>query len=226
MTAGRIPSIEGGIQPTIVDAKGDLIAAVAADTPARLAVGANDTVLTADSSTATGLKWAAPTAAGASFTQLALTALSGTTTTISGLSGYNTLWISWIAAGTNTANASVDLRFNADTGDNYRTIGFTLRNADAANTTNMEGLGSDSSRIFVGNQGNSAGNNFSGGLILYGANTTATKVGQMFNGATGQGAVARNGNILYSGTSVISSVSIISSGTFDEGNILVLGSVT
>jgi len=59
MTTGRIPSIEGGIQPTIVDAKGDIIAATAADTPARLAVGANDTVLTADSSTATGLKWAA-----------------------------------------------------------------------------------------------------------------------------------------------------------------------
>ena len=47
------------INPTIVDAKGDIIAATAADTVARLAVGANDTVLTADSSTATGLKWAA-----------------------------------------------------------------------------------------------------------------------------------------------------------------------
>jgi len=60
MTTGRIPSIEGGIQPTIFDAKADLLTATAADTPARLAVGANDTVLTADSSTATGLKWAAP----------------------------------------------------------------------------------------------------------------------------------------------------------------------
>ena len=59
MTTGRIPSIEGGIQPTIFDAKADLLTATAADTPARLAVGANDTVLTADSSTATGLKWAA-----------------------------------------------------------------------------------------------------------------------------------------------------------------------
>lgn len=48
------------IQNAIVDAKGDLITATAADTPARLAVGANDTVLTADSSTATGLKWATP----------------------------------------------------------------------------------------------------------------------------------------------------------------------
>ena len=47
------------IQNAIVDAKGDLIAATAADTPARLAVGANDTVLTADSTQATGLKWSA-----------------------------------------------------------------------------------------------------------------------------------------------------------------------
>ena len=47
------------IQNAIVDAKGDLIAATAADTPARLAVGANGTVLTADSAEATGLKWAA-----------------------------------------------------------------------------------------------------------------------------------------------------------------------
>jgi hypothetical protein len=45
------------IQNAIVDAKGDLIAATAADTPARLAVGANDLLLTADSTTATGLKW-------------------------------------------------------------------------------------------------------------------------------------------------------------------------
>lgn len=48
------------IQNAIVDAKGDLIAASANDTPARLAVGSNGETLVADSSTATGLKWAAP----------------------------------------------------------------------------------------------------------------------------------------------------------------------
>jgi len=47
------------IQNAIVDAKGDLIAATAADTPARLAVGTNGQVLTADSTAATGLAWAA-----------------------------------------------------------------------------------------------------------------------------------------------------------------------
>jgi hypothetical protein len=52
-----------GIPATILDAKGDLIAATAADTASRLAVGANGTVLTADSAEATGLKWAAPASA-------------------------------------------------------------------------------------------------------------------------------------------------------------------
>jgi hypothetical protein len=46
------------IQNSIVDAKGDLIGATAADTPARLAVGTNGQVLTADSTAATGLAWA------------------------------------------------------------------------------------------------------------------------------------------------------------------------
>lgn len=45
---------------TAIDAKGDLVAGTGADAFSRLAVGANNTVLTADSSTATGLKWAVP----------------------------------------------------------------------------------------------------------------------------------------------------------------------
>jgi hypothetical protein len=48
----------------IVDAKGDLIAASAADTPARLAVGSNGDTLLADSSTSTGLRWQGDYAAG------------------------------------------------------------------------------------------------------------------------------------------------------------------
>ncbi len=47
------------IPDTIIDAKGDLIAGSAADTATRLASsGINGDVLTVDTSTATGLKWA------------------------------------------------------------------------------------------------------------------------------------------------------------------------
>jgi hypothetical protein len=52
------------IQNAIVDAKGDLIAASAADTPARLAVGNNGESLVADSSATTGLRWQGNYAAG------------------------------------------------------------------------------------------------------------------------------------------------------------------
>jgi len=52
-------SVTNAISNTLVDAKGDLIVATAADTPARLAVGTNGYALLADSTQATGVKWGA-----------------------------------------------------------------------------------------------------------------------------------------------------------------------
>jgi hypothetical protein len=69
------------IQNAIVDAKGDLIAATAADTPARLAVGTNGQVLTADSTAATGIKWAA--VSGGKVLQV----VQATTTTVTSVTG-------------------------------------------------------------------------------------------------------------------------------------------
>jgi hypothetical protein len=103
------------IQNAIVDAKGDLISATADDTPARLAVGANDTVLTADSSTATGLKWAAP-ASGGGMTLLATTTLSGATTTISSINQTYTKLCVFIYGVTNaTANGEFRVAANGTT---------------------------------------------------------------------------------------------------------------
>lgn len=70
---------------TTIDAKGDLVPGTGADTFARLAVGANDTVLTADSAEATGMKWATPSSGG--MTLLSTTSFSGSSTTVSSISG-------------------------------------------------------------------------------------------------------------------------------------------
>jgi hypothetical protein len=78
------------IQNAIVDAKGDLIAATADNTPARLAVGTNGHVLTADSTAATGIKWAASPSSGkllqvVNVTYSTTTTVASTTFTDSGL---------------------------------------------------------------------------------------------------------------------------------------------
>lgn len=77
---------------TALTTKGDLTPATGSAAFARLGVGANDTVLTADSTAATGLKWAAPAAGG--MTLLSTTSISGVTTTISSISqAYTNLYI-------------------------------------------------------------------------------------------------------------------------------------
>jgi hypothetical protein len=55
---------------TAIDAKGDLVAGTGADAFSRLAVGADATVLTADSAEATGLKWATPSSPAYTYTQV------------------------------------------------------------------------------------------------------------------------------------------------------------
>ena len=60
MTVGRIPSVEGGIQPTLLTTKGDIIVATGNATLVRQGVGSNGQVLTADSTQADGVIWATP----------------------------------------------------------------------------------------------------------------------------------------------------------------------
>jgi hypothetical protein len=75
---------------TAIDAKGDLVAGTGADTFSRLAVGSNDQVLTADSTAATGLKWAA--ASGGGMTSIASGSMSGASVNITSIpSGYQNL---------------------------------------------------------------------------------------------------------------------------------------
>lgn len=128
-------SNDSGISPTIVDAKGDLIAATAADTVARLAVGTNGQVLTADSTAATGIKWA--TAASGGLTSIASGSLSGTSVSITSISGsYKQLQIHLYGISLNTTG-NIQMQFNSDTGNNYSWA--LTRNS--TNTNSTSGIG-------------------------------------------------------------------------------------
>ena len=69
---------------TAIDAKGDLIGGTGADAFARLAIGTNGQVLTADSAETTGMKWAT-TASGGGQTTLASGSLSGSSLSLGSL---------------------------------------------------------------------------------------------------------------------------------------------
>jgi hypothetical protein len=73
------------IQNTQLTAKGALISAFSAGTPATLTVGTNGQVLTADSTAATGLAWATSTSGG--MTSIASGSLSGSSLVLSSIAG-------------------------------------------------------------------------------------------------------------------------------------------
>jgi len=110
-------------------AKGDLVVGSATNDSGVLSVGANNTVLTADSSTATGLKWAA--AASGGMTLLSTTSLSGTSTTISSIDQTYTNLIVFITGVTFSANANLRIKLNA-TGINQASISGVVGGTAAA----------------------------------------------------------------------------------------------
>ena len=118
------------IQNSIVDAKGDIIAATAADTVARLAVGTNGQVLTAASGEATGLSWTTPSSGG--ITQLATGSLSGVSTvTISSISqSYKHLYV--VVKDQQAASGSTQFRPNNYSTNNYSGLRWYFDSATGA----------------------------------------------------------------------------------------------
>lgn len=141
------------VPKTIVDAKGDLIAATAADTVARLAIGTNGQVLTADSTTATGIKWAAAASGptGWSLKNSGSESITGVSTvTFSGLSSKRYL-ILLKGVSTATAGGDIQIRFNSDSGANYSNFGGIVANNVTWARGNLDALDlySTSTHIYV-----------------------------------------------------------------------------
>lgn len=174
--AGTVTSIGGGIAETLIDAKGDLIAGSAADTAARLAVGSNGKVLTANSAQSTGLEWVTPTGALLFDSEVAGADAASIDTGASGIAaGYKVLEI-WLYARTDEAVAKsvVDITLNNDSGANYDAQRITGDNATAAAGA---GAGATLFQVFV--PGASAAANFFGGFRITIPNYTGT-VGYKF----------------------------------------------
>jgi len=103
---------------TAIDAKGDLIIGTGADAFSRLAVGTNNYVLTADSTTATGVKWAAAAGGGK-----VLQVVQGTTTTSTTISSSTLTDTTITATITPSASTSKVLVLVMSNPDYYRTSG-------------------------------------------------------------------------------------------------------
>jgi hypothetical protein len=220
------------INPTIVDAKGDIIAASAADTVARLAVGANNTVLTADSSTATGLKWATPSAG---WTLISTATLSGSTgisfTSIPTTYSQLRIICSDIYVNTATSAQWMYMRFNNDsTADNYVDTGWVQQAGGFATsrvTNDAHGKNAQLAPIQPPTQSTSVANepyrSFSIIEILNPSDTTRAKMTRWTSmGNESQGTVTAMGR--YKGTSAISQIDFIRNGTSTyTGNVYLYG---
>jgi hypothetical protein len=212
--------------PTIstVDAKGDLLAGTADNTVARLAVGANDTVLTADSTAATGLKWATPSSGG--YTLLSTTTLSTATTTVSSISqSYQDLMIMIYGLNVNSAG-TLTFKFRDNTASDLSTlINGTYSDASTTiGTAQFSYFGNLTSRGSI--QASQSDNNFSFVLKNY-TQTTARKqiiyVGQ-FQSTTYSNRSQSNSGVGTYAENAMSEFSITTSaGAFTAGTIKIWG---
>ena len=205
------------INPTIVDAKGDLIVATAADTVARLAVGSNDQVLMADSTASTGLKWG--TAAAGGMTSIASGSLSTGTVTISSIpSTYKDLKLE-IRNPWATGGPALRIRLNGNTSAIYGNVQIYGSTVTATNNQaywNMADLPS-------GSENNSFTvliNDYTSSMIK-----KASSIGTENQINTGRTII--NVGMGFGSTTAITSLSIfLSAGTFGAGGTYILYGVS
>jgi len=162
MTVGRIPSVEGGIQPTLLTTKGDIIVATGNATLVRQGVGANGTVLTANSAQADGIEWAALPASGGLTLLATATPSAAASFNFTSISGsYKNLVLVWRNFQASAGGTFATMTLNNNTGSNYefqtlriksQTSNIAVDAADGSSQTSMMG-GTKENNAFGGQFG-------------------------------------------------------------------------
>lgn len=208
-------------------AKGDLV--IGSGTNASTVLGVASTagwVLTVDSATTTGLKWAAASGGLKSYTLLNSggTALTGAgTVTVSGISNQQALLILVSNASSASAGSQINVRINTDTGANYNVFGMEWQ---AAAIARDEGTGA--TQIPLGILANNAASQLSGFCHLFGTNSSSGAIGFIANGMANAGGGSGQKGYFYSGwytaSAAVTSISIVSgTGNLDNGTVYVYG---
>jgi hypothetical protein len=207
------------IQNAIVDAKGDLIAATAADTPARLAVGANGTVLTADSAEATGLKWAAA-AGGGGLTfikaQTIGSAVSSVTVTSAFSATYDNYLIT-VSSGTGSVDTNTVMTLGSTTAGYYMSGVYFSATSSTVNGFNINN-GSGWSSTYYSSNVHSGHINLQNPYLA-----KVTTFDSSLIGGSSSGFLANYRGFLNNTTSYTAFTLTASSGTLTGGTIRVYG---
>jgi len=128
------------IQNSIVDAKGDLVAASGADTPARLAVGSNGETLVADSAATTGLRYSPAPAIGNPILNSAFQVWQrNTSATLTGNTNQYTGADRWSYLGSVGSSATISRQVTGDT-TNLPNIQYCTRYLRTASNTDTNVL--------------------------------------------------------------------------------------
>jgi hypothetical protein len=187
------------IPNTLFDAKGDILVATSADTPGKLTVGANDSVLMADSSTATGLKYTASTGTGSN--------VLATSPTFGGIPVINN-----IAATSGSANGT--LYANVTTANVTLGSGITTGAIQAANGTGFNGTVSIASGAGIVNKTVNIGT----------ASTAGTTTVNIGSSAGATNAVTINGTVNVPGDINLSAAGGPGS-VIDEFTLILMGAI-